>query len=411
MRRRRGVGVLPWVGTAGLIFVFGAWVFGDLPSDPLAQTPLVIAQTEDVPRVTFQNFSPRFDHLEDGRLVTRFENGAKAVLTLDPALQTQMEGYFRRHQVPYGVFVAVQPLTGKVLAMAEYATVPSGTERLALRATYPAASIFKLVTAAAAIEGKKAAPDTVIAYRGSPYAMGPRVWADNPKRDRIKTTLARALADSNNVVFSKVALRWLSAPTLLHYGEQFGFNRPIPFDLPVQESQMRIEEGRAGLAEAATGFGKITLSPLHGAMIAAALGNDGVMMAPCLVDRVIDAEDHTRYQCLPKPIATLVSSQTAQSISQMMALTTLVGTSRKAFRTKRGAPSLRGMLIGGKTGSLTGDNPPGKYSWFVGMAPLSSPEIAVAALVINHPTRWKIKASGVAKEGLSIYFDGKRLHR
>ncbi|MDC4224910.1 MAG: penicillin-binding transpeptidase domain-containing protein [Candidatus Manganitrophus sp.] len=86
------------------------------------------------------------------------------------------------------------------------------------------------------------------------------------------------------------------------------------------------------------------------------------------------------------------------------------GTSRKAFRVKRREASLRGITIGGKTGSLSGEDPPGKYSWFVGMAPMEDPEIAVAAMVINQP-KWRIKASQVAKEGLAAYFQSENLRK
>lgn len=93
-------------------------------------------------------------------------------------------------------------------------------------------------------------------------------------------SLAEAMAKSSNVIFAKTALRWLDVPTLLSYGERFQFNRPIPFELPVQVSRMEIDDSERGLAMSAAGFGDVGLSPLHGAMIGAAIANDGVMMAP-----------------------------------------------------------------------------------------------------------------------------------
>ena len=66
--------------------------------------------------------------------------------------------------------------------------------------------------------------------------------------------------------------------------------------------------------------------------------------------------------------------------------------------TRGGKAYLKDITVGGKTGSLEGDDPQGDYSWFVGMAPLDDPEIAIAALVINRPV-WKIKAPFVAREG------------
>jgi cell division protein FtsI/penicillin-binding protein 2 len=405
-----------WVGyiLIGLFIVLGSWGWGQDsgqssvpdPTDLLQKTPLRMEAGTDGMGLRLQDFSPRFDRIEAGRAVTHFEGGIKAVYTIDPRLQETMEQFFKKNEVPYGVFVAIHPPTGRVLAMVEYSAQEPEARHLALRATYPAASIFKLVTTAAALEGRFANPDTMIAYHGSPYQMGPSSWTDHPRRDRTKTSFAEALADSNNVVFAKVALRWLNASRLMTYGERFQFNQTIPFELPLQVSPMAVEAGRAGLAEAAAGFGDIGLSPLHAALIAAALSHDGVMMTPCLVDTV-QTEVETLYTCAPRPHATIVSPETARTIREMMALTITSGTSRKAFRNGKIAPGLRGIRIGGKTGSLTGRHPPGKNSWFVGMAPLSSPEIAVAALVVNHPAHWKIKASTVAREGFSAYFTGK----
>lgn len=408
VKKRRGIPYL----FIGLFVTLGTWGWGQVAgqdaeqnrNDLLKNTPLRIeARTEGV-ALRLGDFSPRFDQIEAGRAVAHFEGGIQAVYTIDPLLQTTMERFFEKYQVPYGIFVAIHPPTGRVLAMVEYSAQDPGARHLALRATYPAASLFKLVTAAAALEGNLVDPHTVIAYHGSPYQMGPASWTDQPRKDKIKTTFAEALADSNNVVFAKVALRWLNVPRLVDYGERFQFNHDIPFELPLQASRMAVQNSRSGLAEAAAGFGEIGLSPLHAALVAAALSHDGVMMAPCLVDRVQKADGETLYACVPHPHARLVSPETARTIREMMALTITSGTSRKAFHNGSGAPGLRDIRIGGKTGSLTGSNPPGKNSWFIGMAPLSSPEIAVAALVVNHPDRWKIKASAVAREGLVAYF-------
>jgi beta-lactamase class D len=61
------------------------------------------------------------------------------------------------------------------------------------------------------------------------------------------------------------------------------------------------------------------------------------------------------------------------------------------------------MAISGKTGSLSGDNPPGQYDWFVGFAPADQPQIAFAAMIINHD-RWRIKGAFVAQEALKAFF-------
>lgn len=392
----------------GLVFIFSveSGVLGELTEDPLRKTPLALVEEG----IRIRGALSPFDHTEQGKYLSRFENGVTAVYTFDPDLQTTMERYFKRYRVPYGVFIAMDPKSGKLLASVEYSVIDPKADRLAFRATYPAASIFKLVTGAAALEEGKARPETEIAFHGGLYRLGPKNWVDNPKRDKQKMSLAEAMAKSSNVVFAKTALRWLDVPTLLSYGERFQFNRPIPFELPVQVSRMEIDDSERGLAMSAAGFGDVGLSPLHGAMIGAAIANDGVMMAPCMIDTVRDADGTPIYQCEPKVFATAIAPETAASLREMMAMAVIKGTSRKAFRVKRREVSLRGITIGGKTGSLTGEDPPGKYSWFVGMAPMEDPEIVVAAMIINQP-KWHIKASQAAKEGFAAYFRSENLRK
>ncbi|WDT78866.1 MAG: hypothetical protein MPW14_17020 [Candidatus Manganitrophus sp.] len=124
----------------GLVFIFSveSGVLGELTEDPLRETPLALV--EDGIRI--RGAIPPYDHTEQGKYVSRFENGVTAVYTLDPDLQTAMERYFKRYRVPYGVFVAMDPKTGKVLASVEYSSIDPNADRLALRATYPAASIL-----------------------------------------------------------------------------------------------------------------------------------------------------------------------------------------------------------------------------------------------------------------------------
>jgi len=346
------------------------------------------------------------EKIED-KFVSNFENGLSVTYTIDPLLQEKMTDFFTKYKVPYGAFVAISPKTGKVLAMVEHSEKDKGDQHLALRATYPAASLFKLITAAAAIENGKVEPETVIRFNGGLYTLTPRNWVDNPKRDKNKITLADAMGKSCNVAFAKVALKWLGAGDLLHYAENFGFNKALDFDLPVQMSQASIENTAESIAKTAAGFGNVTLSPLHGALIASVIGNDGKMIAPRIIEK-ISLDGRELYNFKIKELDTCISTETAGKLKYMMTKTIESGTSRHAFYTRRGRAYLKDITIGGKTGTLEGDNPRGDYSWFVGIAPLEDPEIAVAALVINQPT-WQIKASVAAREALLTYFKSNKL--
>ena len=350
---------------------------------------------------------PPLKDKEGDKFVSSLGKNIQVVYTIDPLLQDKMTELFAKYKVPYGVFVAISPKTGRVLAMVEHSEGSLSSKHLALRATYPAASIFKLITAAAALEKGKVDTDTVINYSGGLYTLTPRNWVDNPKRDKNKITLADAMGKSCNVAFAKVALKWLNANDLLGYAEQFGFNKSLDFEFPVDISHANVDKTQASIARTAAGFGDVTLSPLHGVMLASVIANNGRMIAPRIIEKVI-YNGNEIYSFTAKELDECITPDTAYKLKYMMLKTVENGTSRHAFYTRRGDAYLKDIIVGGKTGSLDGDDPPGDYSWFVGMAPLYDPEIAVAALVINKP-RWRIKAPFVAREGLLAYFNGDRL--
>ncbi len=386
----------------GFILVFilvkGSW--GAFSYDPLDNTPLSLGQ----PTIHFEDFQPSLKQVENGKYTTRFENGVTVTYTLDHEIQTRIEDYFKRYKVPYGAFVAISPKTGKILALVDYSEREPIHENLALRASFPAASLFKVITAAAAIEEKHVSPDHPIAYRGKFNHLKPAFWEDNPKKDRLKMSFSDAFAKSNNVVFAKIANRWLDVPTLIDYGERFQFNQTIPFEHPVEISQMEIEAIEGGLEKTAAGFGKVGLSPLHAVLIGSAIANKGIMMNPCMIESVTGLNEEVLYECTPKILNHSVSQNTAKILRDMMGKTIRNGTVKDIFRKRHLEQSLRKINIGGKTGSLRGKTPPGRYTWFIGMAPLEDPEIVVAAMIVNDPV-WHILAPQVAKEGLAAYFE------
>lgn len=348
---------------------------------------------------------PLFNDVVENRVVSKFGDDVQVIYTLDPLLQEKVTSLFEKYKVPYGAFVAMSPRTGKILAMVGYSEKDGPDQQFALRATYPAASVFKLVTAAAALEKGKVEPDTVINFRGGLYSLSPRNWTDNPRKDRNRITLADAMGKSCNVAFAKVALKWLEADDLLRSAEKFGFNNSINFEFPVQTSRVYVENTESSIAKTAAGFGHVTLSPLHGALIASAIANNGRMVEPRIVEKIfIDGRE--AYNVDMKEWPSGISNKTADKLRHMMVKTVEKGTARHAFYTRRGEAYLKDMAVGGKTGSLEGNDPQGDYSWFIGMAPLDNPEIAVAALVINRP-KWQIKAPFVAREGLLTYFNNK----
>jgi cell division protein FtsI/penicillin-binding protein 2 len=297
--------------------------------------------------------------------------------------------------------VALEPKTGRILALADYARENPENAGIWQRATYPAASVFKLITAAGALEKGLLNYDTAVSFRGNLYRLAPQKIAKTSKKER-RTNFDEALGKSNNVVFGRVASNLVGPETLRQYSEAFGFNQFIRFDFPLDMSRANIPDGPYELARCGAGFGQVTLNPLHAAMIAASIANGGVMMRPYLIEEITDQNGEKVYQAKSEVLAQPIRAKTALDLSRMMMRTVEDGTASKVFH-RYGKNLLKKMSICGKTGSLSGVNPPGLYDWFVGFAPADDPQIAFSAMVINHD-RWKIKGAFVAQEALKTFF-------
>lgn len=324
----------------------------------------------------------------------------------DPRLQQEMESLFRTYAPDYGAFVAMDAVTGRVLAMVSYSRDPAELDNLALRATFPSASVFKVVTAAAAIEERKLSPDSMIQFNGSNHTLyRSNILKTSVTRWSRYLSLKTAFAQSVNTVFGRLGAFTVGSEHMKTYADRFGFNRRIASDLPIGQGIAPIGQDSWGLAQSASGFTREnTMSPMQGALIAAAVANDGIMMEPFVVQSVHDQEGTPIYAAEPRVAGVAVDPGTAAGIRALMSETVTRGTSRKSFRGFFKGP-FRRLDVGGKTGSLTGMDPPGKYDWFVGYAEGGNHRIAVASLTI-HKKLWRVKSSYLARRAFEGYFKG-----
>lgn len=346
---------------------------------------------------------PHFDKIWGGKYIEDREN-LRLTYTVDPPLQICLGDIFQLHRPPFTSFVALEPKTGKILALADYSRENPMYPGIWQRATYPAASIFKIITAAGALEKGLINYDSMVSFRGNQYRLGPQKLAASSKRDR-RTPFAEALGKSNNVVFGRVAAKLLGAGVLRQYSEAFGFNQHFTFDFPLEISKAIIPEEPYELALCGAGFGEVTLNPLHAAMIAGCIANKGVMMRPYLIEEINNQGGEKLYQSKVEILAQPISIKTAGDLSRMMLRTVEDGTAARVFK-RYGKGLLKKMAISGKTGSLSGDNPPGHYDWFIGFAPVEDPQIAFSAMVINN-NHLKMKGAFIAQEALKVFFREK----
>jgi cell division protein FtsI/penicillin-binding protein 2 len=308
-----------------------------------------------------------------------------------------------KSQVPYGVFVAVEPASGRILAMTAHSSADPNWSKTAYFDLYPMASLFKIITASAALESRKITPETVIEFRGKSTSENPRYWEASPRGKNNRIDVTHAMSKSINPVYGRLARDVAGKASVMESVNRFGFNQSLLPGTSATESTAAEPQSGHGLMLMGAGLDhEVKISPLHAAVMMAAIANGGRMMAPTLTDRVINRNGAKKDEFVPREIRRLVTPETAASLTRMLSSTVTSGTSRRAFHDRRGRPRLD-VDIAAKTGSINGSDPRGQYSWFAAFAPAHNPRIALVALVINQD-KWKIKSSQVGELALEEFF-------
>lgn len=341
----------------------------------------------------------RHDAAGDER-VSPLAEGRRAFLTLEPGLQDHLVRELARYEVPYGAVVAMEPRSGRVLAYVSHSSANPHAGDLVLDPTPPTASVFKVVTGAALVDAG-VSPEARVCYTGGGSRL--TVWhLEDHESEASCHTLAEAMGHSTNAIFAKLADRHLDGVTLERYAAAFGFGHALPFDVPTRPSPAEVPSDRLERARTAAGFWHMHMSPLHGALLASTIANDGRMPRAAIVDRVESASGEVLLRHEPSVFREVIPRSTARAVNRMMQLTVTEGTARRSFVDPEGRPFLPGIAVAGKTGTLSAERPYRGYTWWVGFAPADDPKIAVAAVVVNTPL-WRIKASYVAREALRWY--------
>ena len=406
MIRREGRKGLHRFAAAGIVLITGWALATAVVAANRHQLPPPTRSAPDVGGGAFDHgFTPADLHtlLQSGLPAGVLPNGNRVVLSLNEELQAEIFDLFRRFDPVFGVFAAMEPDTGRVVALVGYRRGGESDPWLPLKAIYPAASLIKVITASAAIERGNVSPQDEISYRGGIYRITRRGIHARDGRGIPKMTLEEAIARSANSVFGKVAVNDVGGPVLEEYLAKFGFGEKIPFDLPVEASHAQVPREEFELARTGAGFGEVYVSPLHMAMIMSAIASGGAMPRPVLIDRIEDSEGMPLYESSPMKWRDTVLPETANAVVRMMVKTVEIGTSRRTFGTPERTPLLHDMDVAAKTGSLSGWTPSVHFEWFAGVAPVGSPRLALSALVVND-NRWKIKGSYVGKEAFNSYF-------
>jgi peptidoglycan glycosyltransferase len=325
--------------------------------------------------------------------------------TIDNKLQNYILKTLRRSRTQQAAVVVLNPADGSVIAMADYDATGNG-HNLSLKADYPAASLFKIISASAALENKGLTPDTALYFQGRRHTLYKSQLKQIKGRWTTETTLRKAFALSNNSVFGKLGIYVLGQTTLSEYAAKFAFNRQIPFDLPLAVSRAVVPADDFGLAEIASGFNKKTLiSPLHATLLATVAANHGSMPIPRLVDAVQDGADKVLYHADPAVWNRPLTGHAAKELTVLMQDAARYGTSRSVFRKLRRKKMFRDFWLGAKTGTINDQTDSLKYDWITAFAetPDESRGIAVGVLAV-HGKILGTRSTELARAIIDYYF-------
>jgi penicillin-binding protein A len=293
-----------------------------------------------------------------------------------------------------GSLVALNPKTGEILAAVNHPSFnPNRIDQdwkkithnknqplknRALEGLYKPGSIFKLITAAASLETDlDMAQIFPVNCTGAVRYSGKTFWCW--RRHGRVDTLQAALDTSCNLAMAEVGFT-LGPDRLYEFSNKFGFGAPITcsfkselldFSYPLATSVApMVDDYRYALADRSCGLGSdIAISPLHAAMLAATIANQGRMMAPFFIKEIKNIQDEILGQGVPVVLRTPIQPETAIRIRDFMVDTVQHGIGKKA--------QIKGIKVAGKTGT-TGDSRQGLNGWFICFAPADNPRVAVA---------------------------------
>lgn len=399
VRRHPLLFVLSVVGTC--LLTMALWLqAGDLGSLD-ASSHLGVTREEILKKIGSQVLANNFP-------VSIDEIGGHEKAFIEYSLRQDMQRYsdelLSTYRPDYAAFVALDARTGEILSLSSYSRKAEfAAHNLALLARFPSASIFKVVTATAAIDQDRATADTIVPFNGANHTLYKKnIETTSHNRWTRYMTLKQAFALSANSFFGKLGLYQVGPLGLREYAEKYLFNVPIASDLPVEEGIALIPtDDDWGVVEASSGYTRENkMSPLQGALLAAAAVNDGMIMRPHLVRSIVDSDGATLYQAETEVLSTAMREESARQVRELMRETVRSGTSRKAFRNLMRKAKYSEVEFGGKTGSLNAVDPKGKTDWFVGYMRYKDRRIAVAAASI-HGDLWRVRSSQLA----SLYFE------
>ncbi len=340
-------------------------------------------------------------------------DGKDIVLTIDMTIQSIAEKYLRNACIDNnctdgGNVIIMNPKTGDILAMAGYpnynlnepyeaytdelkavwdslsnseqtAELQKVWRNKAIADTYEPGSVFKLLTASAAIEEGIAEPDKANQYNcsGSIEVAGVRIRCWRYYRPHGSQSLREALMNSCNPVFIGLG-QTLGVEKYYEYLEKFGMLERTGIDLYGEAASIFLKKEKVGPVELATiAFGqRFEVTPIQMVRMVSVIANKGIEVKPRIVKEIRDSETGEIQEIPVEETGRVISEETANSVLSMMESVVAEGTGKGA--------TVLGYRVGGKTGtSEDGVNTNKFIASFMGVAPIEDPEVVILATLYN----------------------------
>jgi penicillin-binding protein 2 len=363
--------------------------------------------------------------------------GNSIVLTIDLDMQKAAEEAFGEQA---GAAVAMDVNTGEVLTFVskpdfdpalfaeklspkqwnEYlADTRHPLENKALKGQYPPGSTFKIITALAGLEEGMVDPDSKVYCNGS-YTMGSRTFRCWQKKGHGEVNLKKALRESCDVYFYKLGER-LGVDKIAFYAKKFGLGAPMGIGLEHEKSGLipttewkekkyKKKWLRGETIPVAIGQGYVLMTPIQLASMISTVANEGTVLRPHLVKRIVDPEGKILKEFQPE----IITRAGLKPESYHMVKEGLLAVVNEPGGTA-GVARLAEVEVAGKTGTSQvvklreKGTLPYQYrdhALFVAFAPYEKPEIAVA-VVVEHGEHGGSAAAPIAARILRKYFEGK----
>jgi peptidoglycan glycosyltransferase len=342
------------------------------------------------------------------RLNLKEKDGANVEVSLDTRVQAVAQQGLSGLR---GAAVALDPRTGHVIALAsaptfdlqlavdDFDAIPREGGPLLNRTVqglYAPGSTFKAVTASEALESGMYTPDSMFPG-GSEFDTPGGPIRNFGGATYGPHTLTTALTFSINTTFAQIGDE-LGADRMGEIMDAYGFGDRPPIDLPDVATSGRRQGGKVlpnddpdeDTARLAIGQEKLAVTPVQMAMVAGAIANQGRVMAPRLMTRIVDRGGSLVQRGETEDLGQAMSPSNAAELTSMMEDVVREGTGTAA------ALSSVGVTVAGKTGTAESDDPNRNQAWFIGFAPADDPVVAVAVVIEDTAETGGVAAAPVA---------------